>query len=298
MNTVNGDTIPVSTKTIIGYSNLDINISELYENLPIVEYIIKEKKRGRKRKEVEDDPNKEILNGSIITLKFEDNFRGVNLKKAKKSKNNLKYFRNALTVIMKVDVNKYLNFKISKNGKFQITGAKSVDQAILALNYFWNNIKILDKYTDTNSFEIYLLTVMTNIDFNIGFEVDREKLDIYMNEDNKYNSLLEASFGYTGVNIKFPVKNVEPEIIHIKFDQVGYEPIYFESPSWDSFVKTIDKKDGDKMVNKKRYSTFLVFHSGEVIMSGMNLQMMKPHFDTFSKMIKDSRHLIEEKLDI
>ena len=71
-----------------------------------------------------------------------------------------------------------------------------------------------------------------------------------------------------------------------------------KSPNWDSFIKNIDKKDGDKMTAKKRYSTFLVFHSGEVIMSGMNIKMMKPHFDTFSTMIKDSRHLIEEKLDI
>jgi TATA-box binding protein (TBP) (component of TFIID and TFIIIB) len=298
MDTVDGNIIPVSTKTIIGYSNLNVDILELYNNLPIKEYIQKEKKRGRKKKEVEEDPNKNIPNGSIITLKFEDNFRGVNLKKTKRSKNNLKYFRNALTVIMKVNNDKYLNFKISKNGKFQITGAKSVDQSIEALSYFWNNIKSLDKYKDLETFEIYLLTVMTNIDFNIGFEVDREKLDMYMNEDKRFNSLLEASFGYTGVNIKFPVNNVEPEIIHIKFNREDNEPTYIESPNWDSFIKKIDKKDGDKMISKKRYSTFLVFHSGEVIMSGMNIKMMKPHFDTFSTMIKESRHIIEEKLDL
>ena len=125
-----GDIIPVSTKTIIGYSDLKMDLEYLYTFLPITEYIEKEKKRGRKRKETEVDPNVNITKGSIITLKYEDNFRGVNLKKKKRSKNNLKHFRNALTVIMKVDDNKYINFKISQNGKFQITGAKSSEQAV------------------------------------------------------------------------------------------------------------------------------------------------------------------------
>ena len=33
-------------------------------------------------------------------------------------------------------------------------------------------------------------------------------------------------------------------------------------------------------------------------MSGMNINMMKPHFDQFNKIISDSRQFIEEKLDI
>ena len=122
-----------------------------------------------------------------------------------------------------------------------------------------------------------------------------------MNEDTRYNSLLEASFGYTGVNIKFPVNEIKPEITHMSFerDENNNTKLSFEeSPEWKNFIKTIDKKDSDKMIKKQRYSTFLVFHSGEVIMSGMNIKMMKPHYDIFSKMIKDSRDVIEEKLDI
>ena len=48
---------------------------------------------------------------------------------------------------------------------------------------------------------------MTNIDFNVGFNINREELDIYINSSTLFNSLLETSFGYTGVNIKILVDN-------------------------------------------------------------------------------------------
>ena len=56
--------------------------------------------------------------GSIITLKYQEECRGVDLNakknKKKKTLTKKKFFRNALTVVMKVD-NKLINFKISKN---------------------------------------------------------------------------------------------------------------------------------------------------------------------------------------
>ena len=52
-----------------------------------------------------------------------------------------------------------------------------------------------------------------------------------------------------------------------------------------------------KELNKKRWNTFLVFHSGNVIMSGLGKCYMKDHFDTFVKIIKSSRKEIEEKLE-
>ena len=42
--------IPVSTKTIIGVSNLEMNIEELFEKLTVSTYIQIPKKRGRKKK--------------------------------------------------------------------------------------------------------------------------------------------------------------------------------------------------------------------------------------------------------
>ena len=43
------DNIKVSTKTIIGVSDLKIPISELYELLPVEKYIVIQKKRTTKK---------------------------------------------------------------------------------------------------------------------------------------------------------------------------------------------------------------------------------------------------------
>ena len=138
------DDISVSTKTIIGVSNLTIPISELYEVLPVEKYVVIPKKRGRQKKIYREDPNKELEEGSIITLKYQDECRGVDLNekknKKKKTLTKKKFFRNALTVVMKVD-EKFINFKISKNGKFQMTGIKYDEQAVKCIKFFWEKLK-------------------------------------------------------------------------------------------------------------------------------------------------------------
>ena len=76
--------IPVSTKTFIVMTNLTLDIKKLYEFLPITEYIVVPKRRGRKKKTTAADPNKNIPDGSIITVDLANNVRGVCLKKKKK----------------------------------------------------------------------------------------------------------------------------------------------------------------------------------------------------------------------
>ena len=129
--------IKISTKTIIATTNLTIYINKIFDFLPITNYTIVPKKRGRRRKDFVDNPNKNLDDGSIITVKYQDQIRGVDLKKKKKKS---KYFRNALTVVMIID-GKLLNFKISQNGKFQITGCKNNTHAEKCIKYIWSYIK-------------------------------------------------------------------------------------------------------------------------------------------------------------
>ena len=74
------DDIKVSTKTFIAMTNLKIDLNKLFDFLPITEYIVVPKKRGRKKKNASEDPNVDIKSGSIITMKFENNLKGVDLK--------------------------------------------------------------------------------------------------------------------------------------------------------------------------------------------------------------------------
>ena len=118
---------------------------------------------------------------------------------------------------------KTINFKLSKNGKIQMTGCREDNDAHICITNFFTMLfnsccKNYLNLLGTNN-DIYYYTVMTNIDFNIGFEINRQKLNELINAHTEYNSLLETSFGYTGVNIKMPIyiqENLERLIKLIK----------------------------------------------------------------------------------
>tara|TARA_B100000686_G_scaffold142661_1_gene150101 strand:+ start:178 stop:1062 length:885 start_codon:yes stop_codon:yes gene_type:complete len=286
--------IKVSTKTIIAIANISIDINKLYDFLPVEKYILIKKKRGRKKKIQVNDPNADIKEGSIILMKYQDKYKGILLKKPKKTARKKKYFRNALTIVMILknsdNTNKLINFKISKNGKFQITGCKNILHAHCVIKYMWDLIKdTVDLYELKDpSFKVVFNTVMTNIDFNLGFLINRENLDKYINRNTDYNSLLETSFGYTGVNIKIPFE--------LDKDKIKLSQLVYKENKW---VKSLIEP-GD-YINKKKpkyYNTFLVFHSGNIIMSGMRKEFMKDSFEFFLKIIDECKDYIKEKLDI
>lgn len=297
------DDIKISTQTIIGISNLTINTEKLFNKFQIVPYKIIEKRRGRKKKSEVEQVQETLDDGSIITVKFGDTIRGVDTKQYKKQG---KYFRNALTIVMFMD-KKLINFKISKNGKFQFTGCKDVRHAIKCIQYMWEqintgeykiNVKLdcnqsmYEFQDDSKQFTIRFLTVMANIDFNIGFPINREKLDIFVNSNTEYNSLLETSFGYTGVNIKIKViDDIDFSINCMTYDDKKSEWVVNQI-LYSEFVtlNTEYKKYKDKL----RCNTFLVFHSGNIIMSGFNPDYMRECYLKFRSLLVKNRKHIEE----
>jgi TATA-box binding protein (TBP) (component of TFIID and TFIIIB) len=298
------DNIKISTQTIIGISNITINIENLFRKFIVTPYQIIEKRRGRKKKDdVQIEP--EILdNGNIITIKFGDLIRGVDTNQKKKKG---KFFRNALTLVMFMD-KKLINFKITKNGRFQFTGCKNIEHAMKCIQYMWSQINTseyqiqvkldegeeLYKFTDkTEIFNIRFLTVMTNIDFNIGFPINREKLDEFINSQSVYNSLLETSFGYTGVNIKVKVDQaIDFDLPCEKYDKTTNEWTAY-TVKYSDFVK---EPLNEKYNSKSRYNTFLVFHSGNIIMSGYNTLFMRDCYKQFRTLLQSNRKHIEEML--
>jgi TATA-box binding protein (TBP) (component of TFIID and TFIIIB) len=291
--------IKVSTKTFTATSNLLINIKELFEKLPITPYVVVPKRRGRKKKVEIVDPNKDIPYGSIITIKCEDKIRGVELKPSKKKKRK-KWFRNSITVIIVFD--KPINFKVCRNGTFQMTGCKNHKHAELCIKYIWNYIKddpSIYKFVEGNTLETLIIPSMRNIDFSLGFNVDREKLNLYMANEASSHCLLETSFGYTGVNIKMPL---QIDITKMKIKRLTYND---KTDDWelvntiyDEYLNKLPKKDRQAKIKNTRYNTFLVFHSGKVIMSGLISNFMKPVYEEFLEMIRTCYDQIEERLEI
>jgi len=288
------DDIKVSTRTFTAITNLVIDLDELFQILPITEYIEVPKRRGRKKKGIVDDPNQHILPGSIITLKYKDLVRGVSLKKKKASVK--KWFRNSFTVVIVLD--KHINFKVCRNGTFQMTGCKTIDHAIQCVQYIWEYIKDqkhIYSFSRTDHLEVLFAPAMRNIDFSMGFKVDREKLAQYM-ATTDFPCLLEISFGYTGVNIKIPLerKITELEVTKMTEDKGGYNT---EIVGYQNYLDLLSDKDRRNKLTKNRYNTFLVFHSGKVIMSGINEKFMRDVYYNFLAIIRKSFNQIEERLD-
>ena len=289
--------IQVSTKTVIAQTSACYDIRKLFEKLPVADYTIVKKKRGRKKNIPAPDPNKGLESGSIITLKYFEQLRGVNLKPKKKVG---KYFRNALSIVMKVK-DKLVNFKLSKNGKFQMTGIKTTEHAVMCVKHLWDHIFKLSDHTVYTlkgaNLQVILKVVMTNVDFSLGFLVNRSNLDKFFNESTEYNSLLETSFGYTGVNIKFP-SNTSPykNLLRFTFDK-DTDNWEKDQITYDDYLKTLNVADKKKEVQKQRYNTFLVFHSGNVIMSGAVKSHMQGPYYQFLDIVRKCRTHIEEKLD-
>jgi TATA-box binding protein (TBP) (component of TFIID and TFIIIB) len=295
--------IKVSTKTFIAMTNITIDLKKLFDYLPITNYKVLPKKRGRKKKFEQVEEKIIIETGSIITLKFENDIRGVEIKKKKldNKKKKSKWFRNSFTVIMIID-NKPINFKICQNGMIQVTGCKFDSQAEECVKFIWYYIKEqkdIYKFTKEGDdvFQILFIPVMRNIDFSVGFLVDREKLARYMSTQTQFHSLLETSFGYTGVNVKVPILTDIREMVITK--------LHFKDEKWVSSLTTyneylsrLSEKEINKKLNKERFVTFLVFHSGKVIQSGINASLSRDSYYYFLKIIRTAFDEIEERLDV
>lgn len=299
------DDIKVSTKTFIIDSNLVIQLDKLFKFLPFVDYMIETKKRGRKKKiEPEIVQNSHLKPGDIISLNYKGEIKGVDLKKKKrKDKKRGNYFRNSIGIVMIID-DKQINYKISKNGTIQMTGCRFTSHAEKCIEFFWNyikNEKELYSFSKGQSLEMIFIPVMRNIDFDLNFIIDREKLDGYFNNNPELFSLFETSVGYTGVNIKFPLtKQIETLILtKLLFPEDNESSVPTKSSiSYNDHYFSKNSKLLLKKIEQKRYNTFLVFHSGKVIMSGMEKTFMEDTYHQFMNIIDGCHDIIKEKLDV
>lgn len=285
------------TNTFVIMTNININTANVYERLPITSYTIVPKKRGRKKKIDVPVTNVNIPSGSIISVENRSNFRGVNVKQKEFSEK--KFFRNSITVVMVLENDKKINFKISTNGKFQMTGCKNENQAFQCVQNIWNYIKD-DKTNYTFKtrdrdlrhpppFEFLIVPVMSNIDFSVNFTIDRLKIDSYINTKTPFNSLLETSSGYTGVNASFPIRKKildTPINKYTYIDDISAFTIQKVPYSeYFSMLKPAERRKKEKILSKK-VNTFLIFQSGSIICSGINADIVRDSYYEFIDMIK------------
>lgn len=258
----------ISTRTIISDINIEIDIEKVFTTLPF-------------NKRITDYP-------CMIVAMYHKNLSKGDMSVFQQKKCG-KSFRNAVNLIIRID-DKLINIKVSRHGNFQVTGCKNKEHCYLSICYFIELCLLVCPETIIKRGEninIYFYTVMTNIVFNVNFNIDKKKLNrVILKHDNFYN-LFETNFGYTGMNIKLPLGDNWNEF------KIPYYSYSLTDKKWNKQMIQYERKQTN---GKQKFNTFLVFHSGKIIMSGMCEENMNEHFSFFRKFIQENRSEIEEQI--
>ena len=294
--------IGISTKTVIAITNLKVDLDKLFNLVPITDYEPIKKRRGRrKRMSVETTPA--ILPyGSIILVQRRRDSRGVSVKNKTKRSNT--FFLHSVTIVLALNNNKFINAKISQNGKFQITGCKSDSHYIETISVLiktfndikkWSGETVYTLSSGSDTVEVIFNTVMQNMDFNIGFPISRDKLDRFINSKTEFTGVYEGSIS-TGVNIKIP-SLYHNDIQLMKLQLQSSDPTKYTQTivPYASYYSLLEDKEKKKEKKKEKYHTFLVFASGSIIMSSRGPDMERVFYELIQIMLQN-RAEFEETL--
>jgi hypothetical protein len=245
-----------------------------------------------------------------------------------------KPFRNSMMIVMKIECKK-ITLKLPCFGRIQMCGCKKLDHAKKSVKYMWRHIydllkedpniattiekypcytekkidavQILHDLEKKNSItkdynnqikfkyppKISFFTVMINKDFKLGFLLDREKLNIFINKNTDYKCLLETSVNTSAiVKIKSNTEN-RPPLIEYKLNS---DDIWIKTEmSYLDYRAELNKSKRKKEMEDK-YHSFLMFHSGSIILSSPFIDEMRTVYNEFIKFIVNNRQHLEEKL--
>jgi hypothetical protein len=202
--------VQVSTMTVIAYTNLIIDTDLFFKYMPTTDWTMIKKKRGRKKKVQPEDPNIHIPPGSIITLTKKRCIRGVILRpKRKMSKT---FFRHSVPVVMVLDDGKMLNVKVSRNGKLQMTGCKTIKHAVDFIKYIYSYMIEAEEWTGEVLFTYKTdnddLGDVANDSLNEGTNYSQDPQDI----DESEPKLERQSINGLNVVFRCVMKNLDFDI--------------------------------------------------------------------------------------
>ena len=145
-------------------------------------------------------------------------------------------------------------------------------------------------------------TVMRNVDFKIGWPIERPALNLLMNDEKYAKHIFMSQYestGHTNVNVKMYSKkpdNFTYDCLVIPLDAStvgGRRPYFIKLP--DIPYKSEKKKRKDATTDK--YITFIAFSSSEIILSGRYDKNMEEMYNFFVRTVFTHRKNIEEKLE-
>jgi hypothetical protein len=321
-----------TTRTVVADSNIVVDKAKLFEILPISEYtfpakkntLCKPRRKRTSKKSIsgqsggDEQPEpiafqsgtgnivessmcaslRNLVSGSIIFAGYGNKTKGVS------PKGSTSTFKNSITIVMVIK-QRLVNFKLTQNGRFHITGNNDNYHIEKCIKHMWKFIQQYpDIYTiDGTSVKVTVWPSMVNMKTNVGFRLDRQSLNTYVNTQTEYISMFETSSGSASVNVKMPLQ-AAPLTLNTLTYRSGKWVRGTTVVNMDTISKPRPKPKHGQLLSFKggkmsdmsgRFVTFLVFHTGEIIMSSLDEQLMEPYFNKFVEILNDSRAEIEVK---
>lgn len=234
------DEIKPSTRTCLIDLQCDVDLKKFFEYAHLTEAATQPKIKRKKIKIQQLDIE---APGSIISLCYAGEYKGI------QTRQDPKPFLNQLTFIMSLNETN-VNFKLFNNGKIQGTGCKTKQHEYDIIQYVVAEGRRIEAEHGVAIFggEPVLTdsaTVMINVDFKLGFNIDRKALNAHISGLNGFESIFDENLTNSGVSIKMPRSDAEDA-----------------------------KKD-----------TLICFHTGTVLLSGNDLEEMKKLYYKFMETI-------------
>ena len=189
---------------------------------------------------------------------------------------------------------KFKNVKVYRNGKLHITGCKNDKQYLDTVKAVFQLYDAIETYIgepviacQDPTYRAVFNTVMQNMDFYIGFNIFRIKLDEFINQHTDYRSIFEGS-STTGVNIKIPIMEQDQKLMSFEYDKATQ----ICRNGWVNYADF--KHFFPRKSKKEKEHTFLVFASGTVIFTSSGPEM-EHVFNKLIGLLVKNRHFFEEK---
>jgi len=215
-------------------------------------------------------------------------------------------FLNQVTIVLSIG-NVIVNIMMFRDN-FKLAGNKSYEDAIETVMILWENyisgieegwnfrpIKNPETGITETGKDVHFLfeLVMRNVDFRLGFPIDKKKLNRLMNreeyKDRVHLSQCETTSA-THVNIKMHTEKPED----FEYDVLVYE----KGKNNDGyFIQMKDNRYAKKKKVGNKHITFIVFSSAEIILTGRYFKNMKEQYEFFVKTATANRNEIEEKIN-
>ncbi|HSA76109.1 MAG TPA: hypothetical protein VLE02_01070 [Nitrosarchaeum sp.] len=197
-------------------------------------------------------------------------------------------FLNQITLVMYLK-GRFLNIMIFKN-KFKMVGFKDEMDSVYVINTLFKTTltkKSLWSSIDGEHPLYIFFTAMKNFDFKLGFPIDVISLNNVMNKE-EYDHMIfmcqrESARG-SSVNIKFYTE--QP-------DDYRYTALTYKNDQ--PIISFLRENILKKTPTKKKYITFIVFSSSEVILSG-RYKDMRDAYNFFLECIQNNKSEILERI--